>query len=366
MVEPDHRNAEVFEFVRTDLKELARDVGEAKAQRTRDELVERGATAGHKHHDLDVAISILLHMGLFEEKDGRVGHAGNKLRWPLPSEQIASHARGRVPTMKHPLIDQAFPIVREVMRLREAGAGVQVEDTTRRERLASFHASADSGTGDKRMATTTRIFISHASGDANLAEALIKVIEAGLNVPDGAIRCTSVDGYKLEGGDDAPEVLRENLKSSPVVLGVLTKTSVASSYVLMELGAAWAYEKRAVPLIGPGATFKDLPGPFKDMHGLRMEHEPDMSGLVKTIGEATGFTQTNNMPKVVKALKVLAELATASGAPGVRPPPTFHSAPSAPPRARDPEAIGQYHRICGLKKLAPRSASPTVASETYP
>jgi hypothetical protein len=77
----------------------------------------------------------------------------------------------------------------------------------------------------------------------------------------------------------------------------------------------------------PGGHFQGLVWPFTDMHALRMKHEPDMSGLVKTMSEATGFAQTHNMPKVVAALKVLAGLATASGAPGVSPSPTFRSSP---------------------------------------
>ncbi|MDA4131884.1 MAG: toll/interleukin-1 receptor domain-containing protein [Thaumarchaeota archaeon] len=159
---------------------------------------------------------------------------------------------------------------------------------------------------------TTQIFISHAGTDADLARALINLLEAGLEVPSVAIRCTSVDGYKLEGGDDAPEVLRDNLSSSAVVLGILTATSVRSSFVLMELGAAWAFKKRAIPLIGPGASFGDLPGPFKDIHALKMDHGPDMSGLIATVAKATGLAHTHNMSKITASLSKLSEVVGAS------------------------------------------------------
>jgi len=56
--------------------------------------------------------------------------------------------------------------------------------------------------------TKTRIFISHAAADAELAAALITLVEAGVETPTGTIRCTSVPGYNLEGGDDGPEVSR--------------------------------------------------------------------------------------------------------------------------------------------------------------
>lgn len=193
-------------------------------------------------------------------------------------------------------------------------------------RLRTNGVMGPSGNGDEIMPSTgPKIFISHAGGDARIAKALIDLIEAGLEVPTGTIRCTSVDGYKLDGGDDAPEVLRENLKVCSVVLGMLTKTSISSSYVLMELGAAWAFKKRAIPLIGPGATFGDLPGPFRDIHALRMAHEPDMSGLIKTLAKETGFTETNNFPKIIATLKALTETMVLSGALGVSPSAPFRS-----------------------------------------
>jgi hypothetical protein len=164
-----------------------------------------------------------------------------------------------------------------------------------------------------------RIFVSHSSEDKELAKSLIQLIEAGLEAPRGTIRCTSVDGYKLDGGDDAPEVLRANLRECDVVLAMLTRASVSSSYVVMELGAAWALAKRAIPLIGHGVTFGDLPGPFKDIHALRMDHDADMGGLIETIGKCTSLPQTSDMPKILAALATFKKALTVSRASEVAP-----------------------------------------------
>jgi hypothetical protein len=197
-------------------------------------------------------------------------------------------------------------------------------------------AAAASTSTETAMSSTLRIFISHAGADAALAKALIDLIEAGLEVPTGSIRCTSVPGYKLDGGDDAPEVLRENLKVCSVVLGMLTKKSISSSYVVMELGAAWAFKKRAIPLIGPGATFDNLPGPFKDIHALKMDHDTDMSGLLKTIARETGLAETSNMPKVITALQALmAVLGSTTPASEVSTRPPFDPEPVPPPVVMD-------------------------------
>lgn len=172
---------------------------------------------------------------------------------------------------------------------------------------------------------TTRIFISHSHADATIAKALVGLIESGLNVPEDSIRCTSLDGYKLEGGDPGPKTLRENLKTCNVVLVVLTKKSLASSFVLMELGAAWAFEKRAMPLVGPGADFGDFPGPFKDLHGLKMDHSPDMASVIDTVAKETSFGKKDNQSKIQAALRTLGEAVAASGASGVTPPAPFRT-----------------------------------------
>jgi hypothetical protein len=206
---------------------------------------------------------------------------------------------------------------------------------------AVTEVGAGSSIAETRMPSTLRIFISHAGGDAKLAQALIDLIEAGLEVPTGSIRCTSVSGYKLEGGDDTPEVLRENLKVCPVVLRMLTKTSIASSYVLMELGAAWAFKKRAIPLLAADVGFDNL-GPFKDIHALKMDHDADMSGLVKTLGRETGLAETNNMPKIVtalKALRVVLGSATPASEVSTRPPFDPESVSGPPAAVDDDEAI---------------------------
>jgi hypothetical protein len=227
--------------------------------------------------------------------------------------------------------------------------------------LSGVEAGANSMSTETEMPSTLRIFISHASGDAALAKNLIDLIEAGLEVPTGSIRCTSVPGYKLEGGDDAPDVLRENLKSCSVVLGMLTKASISSSYVLMELGVAWAFKKRAIPLIGPGVAFSDLPGPFKDIHALKMDHDADMSSLLNTLARATGLIETNNMPKAITALAGLkAALGPTTPASGVSTRPPFDPKPvSAPPVAMDDdEAV--VHLEAWLDQLANSVQTPMI------
>jgi hypothetical protein len=87
------------------------------------------------------------------------------------------------------------------------------------------------------------LFISHGGQDSEVAEALIDFLRAALNIPAEAIRCTSVNGYKLRIGDKIDEQLREDVLSAKVLIGIITPNSIESAYVIFELGARWGGEK---------------------------------------------------------------------------------------------------------------------------
>ena len=83
------------------------------------------------------------------------------------------------------------------------------------------------------------IFISHSSKDADLALALIDLLKAGLAFTADQIRCSSVDGYRLPVGVNSEGKLREEVNAAKVVVGLVTRSSLSSYYVMFELGARW-------------------------------------------------------------------------------------------------------------------------------
>jgi hypothetical protein len=161
--------------------------------------------------------------------------------------------------------------------------------------------------------------VSHASGDKAIVRKLVQVIEAGLEVPEGSVFCSSVDGFGLDGGDDTPEVIRANLKGCSVVIAVITPNSLASKWVLLELGAAWVLGKKAIPLIAPGASFDDLPGKFKDINALPMGDGPKMAGLVDTLARYASLSKRNNGARLRAALDEFAGELRTGPAPAISP-----------------------------------------------
>ena len=195
----------------------------------------------------------------------------------------------------------------------ERGLGVEALRLNARGMLeAETLAHGDRSPKEITPLTGIKIFISHSSKDRSLAEGLIGVIEAGLEAPHGTIRCTSVPGYALEGGDNTPEVLRADIQACGVLIGILTSSSLDSNWVLLELGGAWVLEKRVIPLIGPGASFEKLPGRFGNVHALRLSDESAIMGLIETLAKHAELARTGNDVKVHAAVAALARLAESS------------------------------------------------------
>lgn len=130
---------------------------------------------------------------------------------------------------------------------------------------------------------SVKVFISHATKDEPLARRLVRVIEAGIEISPSEIRCTSVEGYKLQTGVNAPKRLRKDLRESDVVLGLVTPNSLKSNYVLFELGAAWGLKKPTFPLLARGAKAGDLPGPLRDRHPSRLTKQSEVVQMVQDL-----------------------------------------------------------------------------------
>lgn len=163
-------------------------------------------------------------------------------------------------------------------------------------------------------ATTTigadniRVFISHSAKDEKIAAALIDCMAKSMVVPDGGIRCTSVAGFKLRVGDDANETLRSNLEHASIVIGLLSPESLASGYVIMELGAAWGLKRLTCAILTAGVEFRKIPGPLAGKHAILASSESDMAAFMEQMAQVLGWPQRRS-PSMMEGVKQFAQTA---------------------------------------------------------
>jgi hypothetical protein len=129
------------------------------------------------------------------------------------------------------------------------------------------------------------LFISHSSADAGVAQALVHLVEKALKLPAREIRCTSVDGYRLPVGADTSEQLRREIDVARAFVGVITKRSVQSAYVMFELGARWGAKKHLAPVLARNSDPATLSGPLRDLNALALTERNQVLQLVEDLAE---------------------------------------------------------------------------------
>lgn len=129
------------------------------------------------------------------------------------------------------------------------------------------------------------IFISHSSKDEKLAGSVVMLLRGALNIPAEQIRCTSVNGYRLPIGADIEEQLRGEVRDAKAFIGLITPSSIASAYVMFELGARWGANLHLAALLGAGAGKEYLHGPLSSLNALECNDAAQVHQLISDLGD---------------------------------------------------------------------------------
>ena len=134
------------------------------------------------------------------------------------------------------------------------------------------------------------VFISHSNQDVELATHIVDLFRAALNLRAEQIRCTSVEGYRLPAGADFDSQLRDEALESRVFIGILSAFSLASAYVLFELGARWGTKRPIMPLLAPGIGLQVVKGPLTGLNVLSCENASQLHQLVSEVAEVLSIS----------------------------------------------------------------------------
>lgn len=162
-----------------------------------------------------------------------------------------------------------------------------------------------------------RVFVTHSSSDIAIVEQIVHLLETSMRLPSGDIRCTSLPGYRLEGGARTPDAIRRDIEGAEFVLGVLSKGGERSDWVRFELGAAWALRRRLIPIL-VDIGYEDLPEPIRERNAFRAAAENDMLQLVDEIA-ASLHAEKNPTPRTLEAARRVTSAATRGQEPNPQP-----------------------------------------------
>lgn len=104
----------------------------------------------------------------------------------------------------------------------------------------------------------TRVFVSHSSSDAAVADAIVSLLRSALRLPSSEILCTSVASCSLPPWVDIRETLRREIVDAQVFLALVSQNSLESRCVTLEVGARWGANKTIGYLILPDVDSRVL------------------------------------------------------------------------------------------------------------
>jgi hypothetical protein len=97
-----------------------------------------------------------------------------------------------------------------------------------------------------------RIFVSHAASDTVLARKIRRLLKSSFDA-----NVSTMDD--LSAGENWESLLRQQLSNADYVVAILSPQSVRSTFVLHDLGAAWALGKPVIPLFTRRDVLNSIP-----------------------------------------------------------------------------------------------------------
>ena len=142
----------------------------------------------------------------------------------------------------------------------------------------------------------TRIFISHSHSDETYADLLVDFLVEAMAISHKDIRCTSDPNHGLSfSSSSISDQLKNDLKNAGALIVLATIDSLRSPWILFEVGSFWTTDKLIAPIVAPGLSFDDLPGPLKGYRNIHIEKEDvsyELNELINQLSSKLWIQQT--------------------------------------------------------------------------
>lgn len=135
-----------------------------------------------------------------------------------------------------------------------------------------------------------KVFISHSSRDAAIVKHLVDdVLIGSLQIKIGEIKCTSVEGSKINSGKDWRSEILKYIGRAKITLLILTTNYKASEMCLNEMGAAYALPNEVIPVIIDPLNF-------------------DNAGVLSEVKQLEILNEESNLDKIYDRIKEILDI----------------------------------------------------------
>lgn len=135
-----------------------------------------------------------------------------------------------------------------------------------------------------RVASQGKIFLSHASGDRELAAALKDTLVLG-GVAATNIFLSSERATGIPAGKNVTQYLQEVLSGASLVIELITANFLLRPFCLIELGGAWALGKPTFPIVVVPLTYADVAQEIGDFQSALLAGSDEVDTLFDELSE---------------------------------------------------------------------------------
>lgn len=136
------------------------------------------------------------------------------------------------------------------------------------------------------MLIKSRIFLSHAAVDSDLAEAFESLLSKATGIPSSHIFCSSLEGQGVPKGKDFVSYIRSEVEKAEAVVALITPAYLDSAFCMAELGAAWALGTHRFPVIVPPVGFDAVNATQLGLTAVKIDNQNALSQMLEDLNKA--------------------------------------------------------------------------------
>jgi hypothetical protein len=129
-----------------------------------------------------------------------------------------------------------------------------------------------------------KIFLSHPHAEGEIAVSFARWLEKVFRRHTEVI-CTSEPEYRISGSIMVTRKIVEHVKSSSVVICLISPRSLILPWLFYEMGAAQALGKIFIPCVMGGLSLRDLPPQAFEYQGVELSSEEGLRSLVRNLSD---------------------------------------------------------------------------------
>lgn len=134
-----------------------------------------------------------------------------------------------------------------------------------------------------------KVFVSHSSRDKEIVDIFIdKILKLGFCLTSEDIAYTSREDTGVRTGDDIKKFIKDNISGCDFVFFMISDNYAQSQICLNEMGAAWATDRRVIPIVFPNVEFNAIGWLYSVNKGIKLNDTSALDTLFEEVNEQYG------------------------------------------------------------------------------